>query len=297
MADKYAKLRRRLPTHKNEVKGRLLSDSELIAVLEILRRSNCLFEVCVVNTSLHSTAEFESHRSGQAQNLIAGLGAMHHPELVAKVHSFRDQLLRMNEPQYLQAILTFLLVSRVVEISTNYYALRQPKELAAFRWVIDAKDRRRETDWETWWKEVILAWLQTHSLTHPMAMMDFADYRYFERFNSTIPEYLPAEFHGESATNLRLLLTEHFRFSSNAEHGLELVDIVTNGLRRALVGHVGRSTWPHLKSLFVNGAEGSLGLHTPGPSITLAAEPGGIFEYLRTGGRSMLPDRQYREDR
>lgn len=294
VCSKFERLRAQLPKEKGEVKGRLLGESDIVQSLDVLRRSNCLFEACVIDTSLHSVDDFRTHRAGQANSLAAGLGELHHQELVQKVHSLRDHLLQMSEPQYLQAMLTFMLLSRVSETSINYYELRQPKELAAFHWIIDGKERTRETDWELWWQDVMLPWLQTHSINHPMAMMNFASYRYFQRFQSEMPEYMPAELRGEPATDLRLLLTENFRFSSAVEPGLELVDIVTNALRRALKGNVGKVVWDSIRELIVHRAEGNLGLYTVGAARTVKRADAEALAYFQHGGRLMFPHSQRR---
>jgi hypothetical protein len=45
---------------------------------------------------------------------------------------------------------------------------------------------------------------------------------------------------------------ESFRFSSQPEPGLELVDIVTNALRRGLVGNLGEAGWLPLRSVMIH---------------------------------------------
>ena len=50
----YGRLRRRLPKTKGEVKGRDLSEGEVVEVARILRKIGALFEVVVVDMGMHS---------------------------------------------------------------------------------------------------------------------------------------------------------------------------------------------------------------------------------------------------
>lgn len=50
---------------------------------------------------------------------------------------------------------------------------------------------------------------------------------------------------GSNETNLRKMITEIFRFSSDPEQGLELADIVVNATRQAMIGNLGMPGWQH----------------------------------------------------
>jgi hypothetical protein len=66
-------------------------------------------------------------------------------------------------------------------------------------------------------------------------MLEGADYSHFEKFQHVDKD-------GGEYTDLSLLLKD-LRFSSNNEFGLELVDILTNAVRRAFVGNLGIEGW------------------------------------------------------
>ena len=93
--------------------------------------------------------------------------------------------------------------------------------------------------------------------------------------------------------DLRLLMKESFRFSSDPEPGLELVDIVTNATRRALMGHLGSAGWSPLPRLMVHNArEPYIDIVTLS-ALTIDAHRRPYSDVLangyRSGGRSMLP--------
>ena len=140
----------------------------------------------------------------------------------------------------------------------TFHCLRNAKELSEFHWVVDAKNPSLITDWEDWWSKTLVVWLQAISLNRPGRLMPDGDYRHFQRFLMTeLPDYLkehaPATKPGPAVgIDLQLMFGESFRFSADAEPGLELVDIATNALRRALIGNLGEAGWLPLRSLMVH---------------------------------------------
>jgi len=53
---KYAKIRRRLPRLKGEVKGRLLNEKQVAEIVSLIARNAAIFEVTILDLGLH-TAE------------------------------------------------------------------------------------------------------------------------------------------------------------------------------------------------------------------------------------------------
>ena len=209
-------------------------------------------------------------------------------ELANRIRALNDQL-------YLQGTAMFELIWQVMEHATTYHAQRQSTELSAFHWIIDAKDKGRATEWETLWSDIVMPVLQTRSITRPHAMLEGADYSHFKRFKMDPPDWLPrpAEGHERTVTNLRLVLMENFRRSSDAEPGLELADIVTNAARRALSGTLQRDGWRHLPSLMIHRRQHYIqlvALHDRKPPKAL---PYGriLLKHFRHGGRSMIAPR------
>ena len=90
----------------------------------------------------------------------------------------------------------------------------------------------------------------------PMVMLRDADYSHFQRFQTKMADYLKPHVESssksEDATNCNLLMTESFRFSSANVPGLELVDILANATRRALVGNLDIRGWRDISSLMIH---------------------------------------------
>jgi hypothetical protein len=191
----------------------------------------------------------------------------------------------MSLPLYLQAIITFYTLQLVIRHVPLYFSQRQPEELAAFEWVMDGKDPIKKTNWEKWWSWYASGALASMSKRRPSPVMEGADYSYFDRFRGG----------GGTSEGIDLtLLLADLKFSSAAEPGLELVDIVVNATRRALVGNLGEAGWRKIPMLMVHRrepyiqfmilAEGSDQFRHP-PYARL------VNQFFSRGGRSMIAPR------
>jgi hypothetical protein len=92
--------------------------------------------------------------------------------------------------------------------------------------------------------------------------------------------------------DIGLILKESFTFSPAATPGLELVDVVTNATRRALIGNLDKTGWRRIPELMIHRNENHyITLHS------LQEDPVHYrrFPYIKTlnafgrGGRIMLP--------
>ena len=138
--------------------------------------------------------------------------------------------------------------------------------------------------------------LQSKSLREPMGIFTEGDYSYFRRFDAVPGEHLKPYAKDPSnndATDVRKILTEHFRFSSEPEPGLEMADILTNATRRALTGRLEPDGWKNIPRLMI---------HRPDHYIQFIAlmqtQPKqteypymGLLKYFSSGGKSMLAPR------
>lgn len=250
---KYAKLRQRLPKQGQEVKGRLLSEGDVRDVAELLRKNDALLDVIAVDLNMHTDEVIALHKVGQAQGITKHLTEQHHPSVHEASWDLRRRLEAMTPQLYVQSVAMFELIWQATEHATLYFSQRQPKELAAFHWRIDAKNKTGVTGWEDWWKSVVMPMLQSKSIREPHASFVDGDYSHFERFRMEIPDHLPPADDGVTdGIDLRLLLMEDFRYSSDPEPGLEMIDILVNAVRRALIGHLRFSGWKDIRKLMIH---------------------------------------------
>jgi hypothetical protein len=195
-----------------------------------------------------------------------------------------------------QSILTFELVTRVVAIFTLYFSQRHPEELGRFRWIVDAKDRVKTTDWEDWWRPVIGAAIQAQMFKDPMPMLEEADYTHFSRFEAPMPPYLralaPERLRDKPAINFSRLLNEDFQFSGESDLELELVDVVTNATRRTMAGNLQRSGWIGISSHMVANADQAIVIHEFDSETRTVPRPyGSVVKTIGAGGRPVFAPR------
>ena len=292
----YGRLRRNLPKERGEVKGRLLSEEHVGGVIEILHKLGCLFEVVAIDSASHVDDDVEAHRAKQAEHLTKHLTAEHHETVIREVWELRKQLEELPLQLYLQSCAMSELVYNVLNHANLYYAFRIAKELGEYHWVIDAKDRNKVTAWENWWSTVVLAMIESKSFREPFIAAEGADYRAHERFRTEVSDYkkrFMKERERGDVFDLNPILKEDLRFSSDAEYGLEAVDILVIVVRRSLAGNFRREGWLPVRKIMVHWGQHYIRL------ISLAAAERGppkisygqLLSDFCTGGRNMLPPR------
>jgi hypothetical protein len=291
---RYAQLRPLLPKEHGEVKGRILGEQDIARVVDVARRSGLIYEVTVIDLPANSGAAIEEHRAGQCEGLTAKLTAEHHPNLVAWVRDLRARLEQMPLQLYVQSVATFDVIWRTLSHATAYYSQREPRSLARFHWVVDAKASGGITDWEDWWSKVVKPMAQSQSLREPFPQLEGGDYSYFAATEMSVSDYLVREhprLKGKIGLALTPLLAE-ITFSADAEPGLELVDVLTNAVRRALTGRLGPRGWQGIAGLMIHRREPTY-VHAVGfglERLVADAEVRNVLRLLGRCGRSMLKE-------
>lgn len=255
ITQKYQKIRKSLPIENGEVKGRMLIEAQVDEIVRMLAKNDVLFTVACIDLSLHTKETLEAHRKKQVAMLTANLTSEHHENVICKIHELSDRLDAMALQLYIQSVLTFEAIHETVELSTLYYCQRRPKVLQKFEWVIDGKDANKLTDWEDWWSSTMMPIIQSKSFRNPIKQLESGDYSYFKRFYTDIPEYIKPHLNDPSeqlGLDMKLIMKESFRFSSDPEMGLELVDILTNATRRALIGNLYKTGWENIPNLMIH---------------------------------------------
>ena len=302
---KYARLRANLSKRKGEVKGSLLNEAQVAAVIEILRKNGAIFCASMIDLACHTAEDIAQHRIERTASLTANLTNGHKQKLRDGVFDLQQRMAGFSDQLYVQGAVMVDLLYQVMQDMIVYHCQRFPKELGEFHWVVDAKDPIVVTNWEDWWSKTLAIWLQAMSLEKPGAFLHGGDYRHFRRFiMDELPEYLrdvapPGDRSYGAGVDLQMMFRESFRFSSDPEPGLEMVDIVTNALRRGLVGNLGEAGWLPLRGLMIHRSEvyvNPVGLLQP--DRQLSRQLLGVMNKFRTGGRLMAaPNHQWPDDR
>ena len=287
---KYAKIRARLPLENGEVKGRLLNERQVNEVVTILARNDVLFELTAVDLGFHTESDVAAYKQKHAEGMLARVDRFREPDRQLLERACH-QISATSLPLYVQAITTFEVLHSIINHVPLYFAQRQPQELATFTWIIDGKEPGKKTNWEMWLEWYARGALANMSRRRPAPLLEGADYSFYDRFRGKI------EGETEQGTNLSLLLAD-LRFSTAVEPGLELVDIVVNATRRALVASLGEPGWRSIPRLMVHRKESYIQFII---LSALTSESGDLFrrapygkivrQFFSSGGRLMLAPR------
>jgi hypothetical protein len=249
-----------------EPKGSRLDEKQVSQVVSVLSRYDVIIKALVIDMGLHTDAHILVHKQGQADGMTKNLTPKHHPNLVRQLKELAARVEHLPNQLYVQSCVLSSLVDSVIRVSTLYYCQRVPLTLSSFKWVIDAKGEK-VSDYEDLWSTIVMPMLQSSSLNNPMISLQEGDYSSFNRkFDMTMPappEYLmphirceiPAEpFH---CCDVKKIMTESLAFESSENNlGLQLADIVTNAIRRALHGNLQVDGWGDLGKLMVKNEKG-----------------------------------------
>ena len=162
----YRRLRRALPKNeKGEVKGSLLSESEVLRVVVLLRSTGCLYFASMFEAGLHTQTDIVTHKAAAVEGIAKHLTAEHSEASRSFALSLQTALKQQPLQLYVQAMVLTDLLTSVLRDAPIYYSQVSPSELACFEWTLDAKGAvDKITPWEKWWSTILLPWVQFMSV-------------------------------------------------------------------------------------------------------------------------------------
>ena len=257
---KYDKLRKNLKKTKGEVKGKDLKEFEVARIVEMLRRNDVLFEVNAIDMNLEDITLVETHKLKQGKKLLSSLTDEHHSNLIKGIKALQEQMRKMSIPLYTQFTLETDLLNRAFHHSILYYSQRQPKELSNFQLVVDAKQKNGVTSAEDMWKKLLMPHFSSRTIHEPLILLKGADYSYLDIDKIEEPEWLVSaakrdnpnlEIKGSNFISMPNFFKD-MQFISEINYGLELVDILTNAVRRALMGNLEVGGWKDISRIIIH---------------------------------------------
>jgi len=287
LTKKFGKIKARLPLDNGEVKGRLLNEQQIDEVTILLARNEVLFEVSALDLGMHTEDAVKAYKQKHGQEMLAKVNDFHESQR-AEVQKASEEILTTSVPLYLQALTTFELIHRLIGHMTMFYSQRRPHELGKIAWIVDGKDRQKVTNWEKWWSHYAQGALATISKRRPAPRFQAGDYSWYDK------SYAVTGDDGDKGTNLKLLLKD-IRFSAAIETGLEFIDILSNAIRRTLIGNLQKEGWQNIHRIMVHRNEDTyiqFILFGEGKDVVQRADYAKtVHDGFSTGGKSMLTAR------
>lgn len=213
-------------------KGSELSECQAHELVQILDVHDVLFIAVVVDSKLQSKADINLHKKRCAEHILNNVSEHHHPNVAQQITNFSKEVSALHNQLYVQYSVMDELICKVHQLSTLYYVQRSPQELSAFHWIIDAKDKQI-TKAEKAWKSRLAFFIQGYSLKEPLRMLPGEDYSFYGKFDSS---------EGNGGDIKKIMENMEFADSKNSE-GLQLVDVLTSVLNKALNGRFGILGW------------------------------------------------------
>jgi hypothetical protein len=258
----------------------------------MLVRNEALFELTAVDLGLHQENAVREYQKKLGEQMLAKVPKFR-ADVQAEVKGASEYILKSPVNLFLQALTTFDVLHHVIGRATTFFAQRKPYELGSFLWIVDGKEPAKVTRWEEWWAHYAQGAVATMSQRRQPLMLPegfLADYSHYEKFSAD-------DGKGEKGTSLKLLL-KNLQFCSDVQYGLELVDIVTNAVRRSLTGNLQKEGWQNIHRLMIHDNDG------PYISFVLYQESGDVVhaapyttvvnEGFSRDGRLMLTKRNLR---
>jgi hypothetical protein len=293
------------PRQNGELKGGQLRPEHLETLVDILFRHDALLHACAIDVSKEDIAGVDRHKEAQCEGFTKHLTAEHHPDLVSDVWKLRKTLERMPRQLYFQYVILSQLVCTASEEAAIYFAQRRPRELGIFEWTVDAKNPRRITRYEKWWRQFLGPAIQSRSRRQPMICVSDVgfDYRFFEKSFGTKTEvwYPDRPSKLVDGYDVRKMITDHIQFvDSRDEILIQSVDILASFLRRLLAAEIsGDEIARAIGRLQIrrkrSGQTQSLDLLTLAPATQRSNKLFDLLQKMTDAGRAMIkPERALR---
>jgi hypothetical protein len=252
----FSQLSTELPTQEGEVKGKLLDEPQVAAVISLLSKYDCIVEINAIDIALHTDEQLSRYQK-ESCDAIAGWATADRPEeFKQRVAEISKALQKPKSPLFVESFLLMVLIPRILAISMNYYARRLPKELQSYHWVIDAKEKFL-TDFERAWSTIIFPSVEHQSKQTPFQKIENGDYTYLEPYYEIAPEMAERatkelkDQPEKAAFDIGRILKD-FKFEDSKDNlGLQLADVVANASQRALNGKLKEEGYACIGSLMV----------------------------------------------
>lgn len=263
-----------------------------------------------MDLGIHTEQQITQLKKTQAYRINEDVGPSHQPSMIQELNELKDDLLSLSNQLFVQSIATILLIYDLLQDLTLYHCQRLPQELGDFHWLIDAKDKN-VTKSERLWSKLILPILQTMSRTKSFIRIAEGDYSLFKKFivneanaseemldyiewfkKKLVPGKSGVPFSG---IDIKAILKD-LRFENSRDNiGLQLVDILANGVCRALNGKLQKDGWENLGSLLIRKTTNTLRMiwlntdpNLSGKEITWRAPYAFTLEAIEGKARSMF---------
>jgi hypothetical protein len=120
----FLRLRPRLPQERGEVKGRLLTETQVEGIVELLMHHSAVFEATGIDLGTHTVETVVEFQKSMADGMTNKLTAEHPKWMQDEAWAWRRQYEALSPPLVVQSELTFRMAKRLIEHGTMYFSQR-----------------------------------------------------------------------------------------------------------------------------------------------------------------------------
>jgi hypothetical protein len=143
-----------------------LNAAQINRVVRLIKDRDAIFEVTAVDLGLHTAVGVAAYQQKLAAEMQALLPQI--PDAIREqVAAASNYIPQISAQLFLQALVTFDLIHRVIGHTTLFFSQRKPETLGKLNWVIDGKNPDKVTTWENWLKFYARGALATRSAHDP----------------------------------------------------------------------------------------------------------------------------------
>lgn len=226
----------------SEIKLRDLRESDYFGFLDRLSKLHGILFVVATDAGMNRSEFVIEHQQRQAANLTKHIDKMLHATARQGLRELADRVKGLAPQLYVQLICQIHLIASIVQYGTLYFVQRLPRTLGAFRWRIDQKNST-QTEYEKAFVSLAPGMLESISLREPLAILEGADYRSFQRFDYSEkerPTYLKDDYgiyvKGDGPhLNIVKMMREDLKFEDSKQSlGVQAADLLAAGVRWCL---------------------------------------------------------------
>lgn len=194
-----------------------------------------MLETVCIDTGATTDAEVIAHKSKTSEYFSQS-------KTGSKINAAFNQnvILQLSNIEYLQSLLMWELVNKVLGMSVPYYVQRLPQQLSSFNWIVDSKNK----GYEKIFRRVVASFVQSINYANPKVTLAGKDYSAFERYlvpSEKIVEPLKSKVDGASLIYSIDNILKNLSFErSHESNGVQMVDILGSCIGRAMRGNLQR---------------------------------------------------------
>src|SRR3990167_3752113 len=234
----------------DEIKGSKLNEDEMGSFLAVLTRFDVIVEIVCIDMGGVSNTDVKKYQNELSKSFSSSATG-----IKINIDLKKDILKSFPEKLFVQSYCTYMLIDRTLNVLIPYYVQRLPSELGSFKWFFDSKDIVI-TEYEKAIEILIKPFVQWNNhYDNKSGVLEGEDYSAFEKYlvshNDLLEPLKSSITKNHLVFSINEIMEKMIFTESHKKSGLEIVDIIANCARRAIIGNLQFPGWNFFSNLVV----------------------------------------------